>query len=52
MDDTFLCAIIRSINEFAPGAVPLGDCAERRDQVTLLFGVFLLIGGLLALFAG
>ncbi len=48
--DTFICAVIRALNNFIPNAVPLGDCAERRDQVGLLFGAFLVVFGLIALF--
>ena len=48
--DTFICAVIRAINEFIPNAIPLGDCAERRDQVGLLFGAFLVLVGLVSLF--
>ena len=52
MDDTFLCSIIRAINDFAPGAIPLGTCADRRDTVTPLFGILLAIFGVIALFGG
>ena len=50
--DTFVCAVIRAINDFAPGAVPLGDCSNRNDAVGPLFGIFLAVFGLLALFGG